>query len=65
MMFTSNNVWEQVGITSTGVGCALANYSGIYTRVSAYKSWIDANSANQICTISYTKLFLILLLTLL
>ena len=29
-----------VGIVSTGTGCALANYPGIYTRISTYQNWI-------------------------
>ncbi|CAF1245382.1 unnamed protein product [Rotaria sordida] len=50
LMFISDNVWEQVGITSTGIGCARALYPGIYTRVAAYQSWINetVNSANNI-----------------
>lgn len=31
------------GITSYGNGCALAKYPGIYTRVSAFLSWIAVN----------------------
>ena len=55
LLFTSNNVWEQVGITSIGDGCARANSPGIYTRVTAYQSWINAtmNNANQVFTISH------------
>ncbi|MGV1080592.1 MAG: S1 family peptidase [Candidatus Nanopelagicales bacterium] len=30
-----------VGIVSTGTGCGLARYPGIYTRVSTYASWIN------------------------
>lgn len=30
-----------VGIVSTGTGCALAEYPGIYTRVSRYAEWIS------------------------
>lgn len=30
-----------VGIVSTGTGCALADYPGIYTRVSTHASWIQ------------------------
>ncbi|MEI8081522.1 MAG: serine protease, partial [Actinomycetes bacterium] len=33
-----------VGVVSSGNGCALADYPGIYTRVSRYASWIEATT---------------------
>ncbi|CAF4010081.1 unnamed protein product [Rotaria sordida] len=42
MMFTSSNQWVLVGLTSSGIGCARARYSGIYTRVAVYKDWIQS-----------------------
>ena len=32
--------WVLIGITSYGNGCARINYPGVYTKVSAYLSWI-------------------------
>jgi secreted trypsin-like serine protease len=46
-MFNSNDVWEVVGITSNGVGCAEPGYPGIYTRVAAYESWINVTRNNE------------------
>jgi secreted trypsin-like serine protease len=49
MMFSSNNQWVLVGVTSNGIGCAEAAYSGIYTRVAAFQGWINSttSSANR------------------
>jgi secreted trypsin-like serine protease len=44
MMFTSGNQWVLVGLTSFGDGCANPQYSGVYTRVAAYESWISSNT---------------------
>jgi secreted trypsin-like serine protease len=38
-----------VGVTSFGNGCALASYPGVYSRISAQKSWILANSDAGSC----------------
>ncbi len=65
-MFNSNNVWEQVGITSSGYGCARPLDPGIYTRVAAFQSWINAtvNSANQIFK-KPSKIFILVILLIL
>ena len=34
--------WVLVGITSYGAGCGDSRYAGVYTRVSAYNSWLQS-----------------------
>lgn len=43
-----NSAGAIVGITSMGIGCALENFPGIYTRVSYYQGWIE----QTLCEIS-------------
>ncbi|KAL0821285.1 hypothetical protein ABMA28_005885 [Loxostege sticticalis] len=38
---TSSRMYHIVGITSFGIGCALPNLPGIYTRVSSFVAWIE------------------------
>ena len=32
---------RKVGIVSFGIGCGRRNVPGVYTKVSAYESWIE------------------------
>ena len=39
-----NNVPQQVGIVSWGIGCAEPGYPGVFTRVSEFKDWLSTIS---------------------
>ena len=39
-MIFVNHDWVLAGVTSYGRSCALADYAGVYTRVSVYVPWI-------------------------
>ncbi|CAF1297762.1 unnamed protein product [Adineta steineri] len=62
LMFTSDNVWQVVGITSNGVGCARPYLPGIYTRVAAFQVWINdtMNDANHLHITIHTILISII-----
>jgi secreted trypsin-like serine protease len=52
MMFTSSNQWVLIGLTSNGIGCAEAAYSGIYTRVAAYQTWLNTNTNGAVSIVT-------------
>jgi hypothetical protein len=56
MVFTNSKRWELIGITSYGDGCA-TEYPGVYTRVTAFLTWIQqfvnnisSPSSSHICS---------------
>ena len=49
MVTNINGKVTLIGITSFGVGCAEAPYSGVYARVTAQKNWILDNSDAGLC----------------
>jgi secreted trypsin-like serine protease len=38
--------WVLAGVTSSGLGCADPRYSGVYTRASAYRKWLQTVTSN-------------------
>jgi hypothetical protein len=47
LMMFSDKQWYLVGITSYGIDCALADYMGVYTRVSSYEKYISCYLKND------------------
>ena len=52
---SQKKVWELIGITSHGRGCAQRLYAGVYTRVAAYLDWIQANAPTPPPTLPTTS----------
>lgn len=50
MMFTLSNQWVLVGLVSNGIGCARADYMGVYTRVAFFTDWIRTNTNDAFST---------------
>jgi secreted trypsin-like serine protease len=42
LVIDNYGVYEQVGVVSWGIGCAVQGYPGVYTRVSEFQNWISA-----------------------
>ena len=48
MMFGPSRQWILVGVTSSGIGCARAENSGTYVRVTAFQDWIKSYTNSSI-----------------
>ncbi|KAJ0058560.1 hypothetical protein NL108_017071 [Boleophthalmus pectinirostris] len=42
-----NGSWVQMGVVSFGIGCGLAQYPGVYARVSRYQTWIRGHTSSN------------------
>ncbi|CAL8117692.1 unnamed protein product [Orchesella dallaii] len=50
LMVQENGRTTVVGLASWGIGCGLAGYPGVYTRVSQYLEWIRTATGNSLCS---------------
>lgn len=44
LVYKINSSWVQAGVVSFGIGCALSQFPGVYTKVSKYTSWISGHT---------------------
>ncbi|ROT71663.1 hypothetical protein C7M84_009999 [Penaeus vannamei] len=49
-----DGTWAQIGIVSYGFQCAVPDNPGVYTRVSAFASWISDNTGGSSCSSTLT-----------